>query len=265
MKQILIICILLSVLTVIGYPQSVDELVKEGKKLVEQGNITFQESLLLNARGLFERALQSGSGNYVANYYAGYTDYRLAVYYMQKKDNSKFKQYIESSEKTLKKNIDNNESDAESFSLLATVLGIQISQDSNLGPSLGQEAAIAISKSLKIAPENPRVLLHAGISKLNTPEFFGGSKEKALEYFTQSVNIFEKNNNEEGVNWGQIDALAWLGMANTKLGKYEAAISVFKKALEIEPEYGWVKYVLLPSTEKKLQESLQTNKEISTK
>jgi len=261
MKQFLILSILISVLTVIGSTQSVDELVKEGKKLVEQGNITFQESVLVNARGLFERAALSDPENYLANYYTGYTDYRLATYYMKNKDNTKFKQYIKSSEKILRTLTRKNDADAESLSLLATVLGIQISLDPDLGQLIGQEAAILISKSLKISPENPRVLLHAGISKLNTPEFFGGSKEKALEYFKHSVNIFEKINKEKAINWGQLDALAWLGIAYTRLEKYDSAISAFKRALEIEPEFGWVKYVLLPSAEKESIKSQKTNSE----
>lgn len=259
MKQILIIGILFSALTLSVNAQSVGAIVEKGTKLVEQGNITFNESVLLKARGLFERVVSSGSENYLANYYLGYTDYRLATYYRQKKDNTKFRQFIESSEKILRALITDNHTDAESLSLLATVLGIQISLDQKLGPTLGQEAVKLISKALEISPENPRVLLHAGISKLNTPEFFGGSKEKALEYFNQSVNIFEESHKEEAINWGQPDALAWQGIVNTRLDNYDSAISAFKRALQIEPEYGWVKYILLPSTEKKLKESLQTN------
>jgi tetratricopeptide (TPR) repeat protein len=258
MKQILIICILISTLFLIVNAQTVNVLVKEGKKLVEQGNITFKEPVLLKARGLFERAVSSDSENYLAKYYTSYTDYRLATYHMKNKDNSKFNQFIKSSEKTLRTLISENDEDIESLSLLATVLGIQISLSQELGATFGQEAVFLISKALKIAPKNPRVLLHAGINKLNTPEFFGGSKEKALEYFTQSVTIFEKNNGEEAINWGQLDALAWQGIAYTKFGNNDSAISAFNKALEIEPEYGWVKYVLLPSAEKKLKESLQT-------
>lgn len=263
MKKILIIFILVSILFLMVKAQSLDDLVNEGKKNVEQGNIYFKESLLLKARGLFERAISSDSENYLAKYYIGYTDYRLATYHMNNKDISKFNQFIKSSEKILRILISENDTDTESLSLLATVLGIQISLNQELGSTLGQEAGFLISKALKVTPKNPRVLLHAGINKLNTPEFFGGSKEKALEYFSQSVIIFEQNNNKESINWGQLEALAWQGIANTQLGNNESAISTFNKALEIEPEYGWVKYVLLPSAEKKLNESLQANTEES--
>ena len=34
--------------------------------------------------------------------------------------------------------------------------------------------------------------------------------------------------------------------------EFEAAKTNFDKALEVNPEYGWVKYVLLPDLQKKM-------------
>ena len=125
--------------------------------------------------------------------------------------------------------------------------------DPSLGPSKGSQNVAFTSEAIGISPDNPRVLLQRGISKFNTPEFFGGSKEKAMDYFKNSISIFEKTDESDSkINWGYLDALAWLGKTHAQLGEYEAAISVYKKTLQIQPNFSWVKNDLLPAVQEKI-------------
>ncbi len=125
-----------------------------------------------------------------------------------------------------------------------------------LGASLGSKNIALTSQAFGIAPDNPRVLLQKGVSKFNSPEFVGGSKEEALKYFTQSVEVFEKQlGNETEIDWGYLDALAWLGIAHSSTGDFESAIKKKKKALDVEPDFAWIKYQLLPKAEEKLASS----------
>ena len=39
-----------------------------------------------------------------------------------------------------------------------------------------------VDKALKLSPENPRVLLYAGIINYHMPGIFGADKEKGLKY-----------------------------------------------------------------------------------
>jgi len=100
---------------------------------------------------------------------------------MQTKDKAQFKNYVESATEELKSLLEENENNAEVISLLGTIYGIQVSLDPSLGPSLGSQNVALTSQALGIDPNNPRVLLQAGISKLNTPEFFGGSKTRIFQ------------------------------------------------------------------------------------
>lgn len=251
-KRFITLIIFISIATS-SYAQPYDELMTKGKEYVHQGTFFFDLSYLINARGLFERALNIDTENFFAQYFLAYTDYRLAIYYMKTKDNVQFKNYVESATKELKNLLKGNENNAEIISLLGTVYGIQVSRDPSLGPTLGSQNVALISQALEIAPDNPRVLLQAGISKLNTPEFYGGSKTKALEYFKKSVKAFEASGESiANVGWGYLDALAWLGITYTQLNDYASAIQTYKKALGIEPEYAWVKKELLPSVQDKL-------------
>jgi tetratricopeptide (TPR) repeat protein len=253
MKKILFPMILVLSLALPNYSQSVNEFIQEGKKLVHEGTVAFDDYKLIQARGLFERAFDANEESYFAQYYLAYTDYRLAIYYMQKKNISQFKSYNISATNELKSLLHKDENNAEVISLLASVYGIQISVDPGLGPTLGSQNVALTSQALGIAPNNPRVLLQAGISKLNTPEFYGGSKTKALEYFKKSVKVFETSGGGiTNIEWGYLDALAWLGKTYTQLKEYSSAVDVYNKALEVAPEYAWVKKILLPAAEGKL-------------
>jgi tetratricopeptide (TPR) repeat protein len=233
--------------------QPVDALIDEGKKSLYKADVEFDLTSYIKARGMFERALASDKENYLANYFLAYTDYKVAVYYMQKKDKQQIVNYVDSATKNLKSLINDDESDAEAISLLGTVYGIQVSMDPSLGPSKGSQNVALTLEALEISPDNPRVLLQKGISKYNTPEFFGGSEEEAMDYFKKSISIFENKDESDGIiNWGYLDALAWLGKTYSQLGDYEAAISTYNKALQIEPEFSWVKNSLLPAVQEKL-------------
>jgi tetratricopeptide (TPR) repeat protein len=255
-KPILISLFIVLACTSVKYAQPVDVLIEKGKEILYNGNVIFDESEMFKARGLFERALANDEENYLAKYYLAYTDYNLAIYFMQKKEKEQFQKFSNSSEMILKELINETRSDVETVSLLGALYGIQVAMNPSLGSSLGSQNIALTSEALGIAPENPRVLLQKGISKFNSPEFVGGSKEEALKYFIQSVEVFENHSETKtDIEWGYLDALAWLGIAHSSLGDYESAITVYKKALDVEPDFARIKYELLPNAEEKLASS----------
>lgn len=250
-KLILIVC--LSVIASVSYSQSVDEILLEGKTLLNQGKVLFDDSYFLEARGLFERISNSDVHPQPVQYYLALTDYNLAVYYFQKRKTKLFKKFIESAQEILKSILKENDKDVESLVLLGTVYGIQVSLDPALGPTYGAQSVVLVSQALGLGPDNPRVLMLNGISKFNTPEFYGGSKTVALKYFSTSIEKFEeKSTNAEDINWGYMEAFAWQGRAYESLGEFESALNSYQKALDVEPDYSWVKYVLLQALEDKM-------------
>ncbi|NNJ53342.1 MAG: tetratricopeptide repeat protein [Ignavibacteriaceae bacterium] len=255
-KTVLIILMCLLGCISIQHAQSVTALIQKGKATLYSGYVHFDKSEMFKARGMFERALASEEKNYLGQYYLAYTDYNLAVYFMQKKEIEQFKKFSDSSEKILKKLMNENKTDAEVVSLLGALYGIQIAMNPELGSLLGSQNISLTSKALGIAPRNPRVLLQKGISKFNSPEFVGGSKQEALKYFIQSVELFEnQTETETDIEWGYINSLAWLGISHFNLGDFESAINAYHKALKLEPDFAWIKYELLPKSQEKLSSS----------
>ena len=255
-KTVLIILMCVLGCISIQHAQSVTALIQKGKATLYSGYVHFDKSEMIKARGLFERALANDEENYLAQYYLAFTDYYLAVYLMQKKEKKQFEKFSKSSEKTLKKLLNENRTDAEVVSLLGALYGIKVAMNPELGSLLGSQNISLTSKALGIEPDNPRVLLQKGISKFNSPDFVGGSKKEALKFFIQSVQLFEnQTENETNIDWGYLDALAWLGIAHSSLGDFEAAITAYNKAVEVEPDFAWIKYELLPKAEEKLTSS----------
>ncbi len=231
----------------------VDELIYQGKKLITEGSNKFDKALLLKGRGMFERILNDNTGNGLALYYLTYSDYLLSIYSM-KNEKEFFDKVINEAIENGEKYLSKNENSAEMLALMSTIYGIKISVNPELAQTLGPKNFSMISKALELAPNNPRVLLEAGISKFNAPSYYGGSKTEALKYFQKSVENFEKPVTADSLqpDWGHLDALAWLGMSYSAINKYEKAIEVYKKALQINPDYRWIKYQLLPEAQKKV-------------
>ena len=140
---------------------------------------------------------------------------------------------------------------AEAYALLASAYGRQIELSPVKGMFLGPKAGKAIGKALELAPDNPRVVLSAAIGDFNTPGIFGGDKERGMQGFRRAARLFalEKPSDPLEPVWGHSEAFAWLGLAYMDRDDRKRAGAAFEKALEIDPDFGWVKYVLLPELE----------------
>ena len=55
----------------------------------------------------------------------------------------------------------------------------------------GAEASAALQKGMQLDPKNPRLYYLQGMSLFNTPEQFGGGKEKAKPVFQKAVDLYK--------------------------------------------------------------------------
>ena len=110
-----------------------------------------------------------------------------------------------------------------------------------------------LDEAEKIKPEFPRIYLIRGTMKYNTPGIFGGSYKDALKNFNKSVSLYERQNEDTAsCDWGYLEALTWAGRSQEKLENFDAALYSYKKVLSIEPDFSWVKNLLLPELEEHL-------------
>jgi hypothetical protein len=70
--------------------------------------------------------------------------------------------------------------------------------------SYGQAAGQALTKGLKLDPNNPRLYYLQGMSLFNTPVQFGGGKDKAKPVFEKALELYKQQNPKELYpRWGQ--------------------------------------------------------------
>jgi tetratricopeptide (TPR) repeat protein len=141
--------------------------------------------------------------------------------------------------------------EAEAAALHGNILGELINLQKNAiwaGATLGPKSSRLLAQAIKAAPTSPRVLMFSGRSLLFTPKMFGGDPVEGAALLRRAVDRFATGGTDTpGPRWGHADALAWLGVAHRQSGDLAAARVAWEQALSIEPDYAWVKRVLLPS------------------
>ena len=237
----------------ITYPtfaQSGDSLIVSGRQMLQAGENANDLDSMYAARATFERALADTGLSAWGHYYIALADYRIAgLLEGESKDPS---EHLNAAVEHLKKATEIDPQAAEAYSLLSSVYGWQIGLSPTKSMLLGPKSGKAIQKAKQLAPDNPRVVLSAAISDFNTPKMFGGSKEKSLQGLKRAAELFAQEEPTDPIQpvWGHREAYAWLGIAYQNQGELESARAAFEKALEIDPDFGWVKYWLLPGLEK---------------
>lgn len=113
---------------------------------------------------------------------------------------------------------------------------------------LGPRSFRLLDQAIEAAPQNPRVALLNGISRLNAPRLFGGGAEKAEPELRRALRLFAADiNRTPQPVWGLADAHLWLGIALRDLDRPAEARAEWQRALELAPGHKWITDELLPS------------------
>lgn len=136
-------------------------------------------------------------------------------------------------------------SNAEGHALLASSLGSMIGFDKKLAMDYGRRSGAEMEQALSLEPNNPRVLVLAGISAFMKPEEYGGGVEKAEPLLRRAASILaQQPEDQPWPNWGRFDAHMWLGQLLDKVGKHEDARTEYEAVLVIAPQSQWARAIL---------------------
>jgi tetratricopeptide (TPR) repeat protein len=235
-----------------GYSQdrTADRQIIEAKKLIQQGTDQASENFLRQAENLLLHCDVKNEHAPLIEYYRGYIDYNRSVV-IYRMDKEKASAYLDSAADYLEKAVERDGAFAEAHALLASCFGMKISFSPFKAVWLGPKSSSEKNKALSLSPQNPRVALLGAIGTYNTPSLFGGGKDKGLEELHAAAALFDKWKPSDPLqpDWGHEQVYAWIGMAHLDRNETALARKAFEKALEINPNYGWVKYVLMPKLE----------------
>jgi tetratricopeptide (TPR) repeat protein len=217
------------------------------KQQLRQGDNTSRAECFDNAKALLVKCATDSAWQALAEYYLGYADYRLGVV-VYRMDKEKSIMYLDSAVEHLENAIEKQSDFADAHALLSSCYGLKISFAPLKAIMLGPKAGRAMERAKELSPENPRVALLEAIGTYNTPTLWGGGKEKGLEAMKKAAELFDRWHAPDSLlpDWGKAEVHAWIGLAHLDRKETILARKAFENALLINPDYGWVKYGLLP-------------------
>jgi tetratricopeptide (TPR) repeat protein len=113
---------------------------------------------------------------------------------------------------------------------------------------LGRRSFALLDAAVAAAPDDPRVALLNGITRLNAPAFVGGGAVRGEAELRRAVRLFaaDRAASPQPV-WGRADAHIWLAIALHKQDKLAEARAELTRALELAPGHRWVTQTLQPA------------------
>ena len=254
-KTILILAISFMVTNFFLQAQSVDKEIKD---------LTYK-AYLMKSKTFWEEAIQK------SKIYAKKNDdtsesqllyinslYGILNSTMTDKDKETYNKYIDAAEDAIDEFIEVYPDDARIICIKTGLYSIKMAHFPWKGMFYGPKSEKLISKAIILNPELPQTWIRKASSEFFTPEAFGGNIIKSMETYQKAVRLFEVNEQDLSTNWEYLDALAWFGISQMKNQKYKEAQETFEKALLIQPNFRWIKNVLLPEVIS-LVESNQTS------
>lgn len=252
MKQIIqkiFILILLSVSLLSA--NDAKKLLSEAKQLTEVGIYKFDKVSFMKAIAICERVLSAEPDNDYALYYLTFSQYKLLNIKMAKKDDTGADELYEKAKSNAEKIAEISGFESEGNVLLAGINLYKLSTSPVLGITLAPAINSQLDDAIEINENNPRAYMLRGTMSYHTPKMFGGSIENAKDDFIKAFELYEKEDkNSLAPTWGKYETMAWLGQAYVKLDKKDKAIEIYEKAIKENPDFGWIKYKLLPAIKK---------------
>lgn len=249
-KYIPVFLFCLSFLAADAQENSPVSLVRKAESEIERGYCVRDRKPILQSRSLLERLAASAQAKTHVQYYLALADYRLSLF--EKSDSKEHVAYLSQAIERLEPMIKEQPAGAEPKLLLSLLYGMKMGTSMVLAPFLGPKSSRLSEEAMQIDSTNPRAAMNLGISKYHMPGFFGGSISEATKNLEKAVALYEEAGEPVGMepSWGRYDAYAWLGQAYAKQGRFDEARATYEKALSFEPDFAWIKFVLLPRLEK---------------
>jgi hypothetical protein len=200
MKKLLLISFLFTCLVVAAQSDRYMEVMKKNITLMDSAKTTADFQNVANA---FERIGDAEKTQWLPYYYAGLALTRIG-WMDQKLDKDANADRI----KALCDKAESIDKNAE----ICSIRNMAATQQMMVDPqtrwqTYGQEAGTVLQKGMQMDPNNPRLYYLQGMSLFNTPEQFGGGKDKAKPVFEKSVELFKKEQHKPLYpDWGRDQA-----------------------------------------------------------
>lgn len=178
------------------------------------------------------------------NYYGALAAYRLAL--LARSDETRAWPFAQQCIDRLNRVLAVASVSAEALALQSACLALQSNLDPWRSPLAAALSRARGDKALKLAPDNPRVLLLGALAARERPRLFGGDDQQAFRLMLQSVAAFERSGaRAPGLPaWGAADAFTYLAQDYLTRGQPLAARNVLERALLVAPDFTQAKRLM---------------------
>src|SRR5215471_1691052 len=204
MKKIIAAIALLATISVTAQSDKYTDAMKKNLAQFDSAKTTLD---FQNLSAAFERIGGAEKNQWLPYYYAGLalSTAGWADPNLDKDENAKkIKSFCDKAEALTTDNTDKSE--------IASLRNMAATQQMVVDPqtrwqTYGVEAGEALQKGMELNPNNPRLYYLEGMSLFNTPEQFGGGKDKAKPIFEKAVTLYKAEQAKPLYpHWGQQQA-----------------------------------------------------------
>ena len=235
--------------------QSSRELLVQGMASLADASNRRDLDQILNAREILEQIPADDSLAIWAHYYAGAASSDLANLLAEEGRSGRKREiagHLNNAIDHLEAAVKIDPAFAEGWMLLSSAYVHKISVRPFKALGLSRKYNRARDRAVELEPMNPRIKLMKGIIDYSLPGIVGGDKTIAEQEMEEALLLFETEVIDHPFRpaWGHDQAHARLGVVYMDRGDYAEARTAFMQSLELNPEFGWVKDILLPSLDK---------------
>jgi len=179
--------------------------------------------------------------------YYGYIAFLIGI-----EEHKEAHEFLDRAEEYQEKLKEKSEYQAEAKAFQGAFIAFKIGMNKAKAVFLGPRSMKYINQALELEPNNFNALIEKGNAEYHMPRMFGGSYQKAAEYFKRAVSSLEQSQSdtELSCNWLYMNALAWLAQSYDNAGKIEEAKETYQKIFRLEPDFQWVAEELYPEFRK---------------
>jgi tetratricopeptide (TPR) repeat protein len=214
-------------------------------KLARDGDLQADWNKLADARERFAGFVKDEELSAYAYYYMGYTDWRLSSLAFLALGPSAQGAFLDRAAAALETAVQKRPQFPDAQALLAACLSIRAASDATRRDALAPRIRTAWQA---VPPDstNPRVMLLNAMGLAFAPPPHG-NREKGLALWRQAIDRFKTDRPEPPLpDWGDVEAVAWLGGFHLMNDHHKEAIEMLERALEMRPDFWWAGKAALP-------------------
>ena len=172
----------------------------------------------------------------IAAYYAAYARFRQSL--VAAGDKKAARRYLDGCITDLETLIERRPDGARAHAMLASCYGTSAQFYILRAPARGLQAGRHLEQALKLAPDDPWVILQDAIADYSRPAAFGGDKERARTKLERAAALFqaERSAADAAPAWGEAETWLYLGRFHRDAGRTAEARQAFEKSLALAPQ-----------------------------